>query len=482
MTVRVKLIIVLTLILVTAFISLSLFNYNESRKNIRKDIVNSSLPLTRDNIYSEIQTVLMRPLFVSSLMANDTFLKDWAAGGEKDVSKIKRYLDEIQDRYGFFTAFFVSAKTGKYYYPGGVLKTISPEDDHDVWYYDFVSSGEKHDLDVDSNEAADNILTVFINHRLVSESGELLGVTGVGLKMDDVSRLLKFFSTKYGKTIFLVDRNGLVQVHHKVGLIEQINLRHMPGHGKIASQVLSTSAEPATYEFEFDGDRIFLTARYIPELEWLLIVEQNENVLLDAARKNFVRTIVVGGIATLFIVVLSILVVNHFQLRLEDQAESDELTGLGNRRSFARVFESTVSGLKKKPRPFSIILLDVDGFKLVNDKSGHIEGDRILKQISSIIKSSVRDSDFCARWGGDEFLLLIDGEIDLAFDVAERIREAVSGAGNEYLLTSDSGVKVTVSCGVARYSDEDTLDSLIARADKAMYESKMQGKDMVMRG
>ena len=85
MTVRVKLITALSLILVTAFISLSLFNYNESRKKIREDIVNSSLPLTRDNIYSEIQTVLMRPLFVSSLMASDTFLMDWASDGEHDL-------------------------------------------------------------------------------------------------------------------------------------------------------------------------------------------------------------------------------------------------------------------------------------------------------------------------------------------------------------------------------------------------------------
>ena len=482
MTVRVKLITALSLILVTAFISLSLFNYNESRKKIREDIVNSSLPLTRDNIYSEIQTVLMRPLFVSSLMASDTFLMDWASDGEHDLGKIKRYLKEIQDRYGFFSSFFVSAKTGKYYYSGGVLKTVSKQNEHDVWYYDFLRSGEQHDLDVDSNEAADNILTVFINHRLVNESGALLGVTGVGLKMGDVSRLLKLFSEKYGKTIFLVDGNGLVQVHHKVGLIEQINLRHMPGHAKIATQVLNTSSEPSTYEFEFNGDRIFLTARYIPELEWILIVEQNETVLLDAARHNLVRTIIVGGLATLFIVILSILVVNHFQLRLEKQAETDELTGLGNRRSFERYFESTVVASTKANRPLSIILLDIDGFKLVNDICGHLEGDRILKQISGIVSSSVRGGDFCSRWGGDEFLLLVDGGIDIAFDIAQRIRKGVANAAEDNFILNESGLEITVSCGVAQYSGEDTLDTLIARADKAMYASKTQGKDMVVKG
>lgn len=84
--------------------------------------------------------------------------------------------------------------------------------------------------------------------------------------------------------------------------------------------------------------------------------------------------------------------------------------------------------------------------------------------------------------GEDEFLLLVDGEIDLAFDVAERIRAAVADACNEDLVSSDCGEKVTVSCGVAQYADADTLDSLIVRADKAMYESKAQGKDKVIKG
>ncbi|WP_432735417.1 sensor domain-containing diguanylate cyclase [Maridesulfovibrio sp. FT414] len=484
MSVRLKMITVLTMILVGAFISLSLYNYSESRKSIRNEIVNSSLPLTRDNIYSEIQSGLMRPLFVSSLMANDTFLKDWTVSGEKDLSKIERYLSEIQEQYGFFSAFFVSAKTGKYYYPGGVLKTISKDDSHDVWFYDFVASGEDHAFDVDTNEAAQNVLTIFINHRLVGDDGELLGVTGVGLKMDNVARLLKSFSEKYGKVIFLIDGMGLVQVHHNIGLVEEINIRNMPGLGRIATQVLNTSAEPRVYEFETGGEKVHLTARYIPELEWILVVEQNEAPLLNSARENFIRTVVVGGIATLFIVLLSVLVINHFQLRLERLAETDELTGLGNRRAFEARVDSAIVQFEKNARPFSVVLLDLDGFKQVNDVFGHVEGDNVLRRIASVLGNSVRESDFCARWGGDEFIILVDGDINLAVSISERIREAVVGCDR---CVPDSagdspGERVTVSCGAAQYSDGDTLDSLTGRADAAMYRSKESGKNRVLEG
>ncbi len=477
MSVRIKLMAVLTMILVAAFITLSLFNYNESRKRVRNEIVNSSLPLTRDNIYSEIQAGLMRPMFVSSLMANDTFLKDWAVDGERDLSKIKRYLSEIQSEYGFFSSFFVSAKTGKYYHSDGILKTLSPEDEHDVWFYDFINSGANHDFDVDTNEAANDILTIFINHRIEGDKGELLGVTGVGLKMDNVSRLLDEFSKKYGKTIYLIDGTGLVQVHHNVGMIEEINIRHMPGHARVATQVLNTSAVPAMYDFEFDGDTVYLTARYIPELEWILIVEQSEEALLDSAKDNFIRTLEIGGLATLVIVLLSLLVVNHFQLRLEKQAETDELTGIANRRAFERRINSAISLNLNILRPFSLVLLDLDGFKEVNDTYGHVEGDLVLKRISEAIMGSIRNSDFCARWGGDEFIILVDGEADQAKAIAERIRLAV-----EEMSETNSEAGVTISCGVAQYADGDSLDSLTKRADTAMYNSKERGRNTITEG
>ncbi|CCO25374.1 sensor domain-containing diguanylate cyclase [Maridesulfovibrio hydrothermalis] len=482
MSVRVKLILVLTAILVGAFISLSVFNYNVSRQNARDEMLNSALPLTRDNIYSEIQAGLMRPLFVSSLMANDTFLKDWTKSGETDVLQIMRYLDEIKNKYGFFSSFFVSAKSGKYFYSQGILKVISPRDSRDDWFYKFINSNAAYDLNVDNNEADKNILTIFINHRVEDKDGNLLGVTGVGLKMDNVSKLLKSFSEKYSKMIFLVDPQGTVQAHHEVYQIEHTNIKDVPGLSEIADQVLATVYnDPATYECVVDGEKILLTARYIPELEWFLIVEQRESEMLQSARGNFQRTLIIGGLATVLIVILSIFTVNYFQLRLEKQANTDELTGVANRRAFEIRVGDAINTFFKTGKLFSIILLDVDCFKQVNDLYGHIEGDAALKKISTLITGAIREIDMCARWGGDEFIILVAGDGEQAVAIAERIRSSVDSSHCCEKCAKTEDVKITVSCGVAQYAEGDSLDSLTRRADQAMYESKKQGRNVVVK-
>ncbi len=483
MSLRLKLISALTTILVVAFISVSLFNYNVSRDSARDEIQHSALPLTRDNIYSEMQSGLMRPLFVSSLMANDIFLKDWVAEGETDVVKIMRYLGEIRDKYGFFTSFFVSAKTNDYYYYDGVLKTVSRHDRHDVWYYDFVDSGMSYDFDVDSNEAADDILTIFINHRVEDRAGNLLGVVGVGLKMDQVAGLLKTFTEKYSKNIFLVDPKGVVQAHTDKELIENLNINDVPGIGSIASDVLEMDRDnPALFKYKNGDETVHLTARFIPEFHWFLIVEQNESIAMKAARDNFIRTLSIGALATLLIILLSIVSINHFQGRLEVQANTDELTGVANRRSFEKRVDSAMTKCTKDGSPFSVVLLDIDGFKVVNDTCGHNEGDRVIKEVCTVINSSIRDSDLCARWGGDEFIILVHGDSEQAAIIAERIRESVEKTSvcAEMSDKNDGGIMVTVSCGVAQYVCGDSLDSLNLRADKAMYESKDQGKNRVV--
>ena len=134
-SIRTRLILVLTLILLSGFFITNVISYRASKHQIHSSIVENSLPLARDNIYSEIQRDLARPIFVSSLMANDTFLKDWVRTGEKQTDQIIRYLTEIQEKYGFFSSFFVSDVKNNYYHFKGILKQVHLDDAHDVWYY-----------------------------------------------------------------------------------------------------------------------------------------------------------------------------------------------------------------------------------------------------------------------------------------------------------------------------------------------------------
>jgi len=475
-TIKSKLILALSAIMFVAVAGISLVNYEITRDSIRDELLTSGLPLTRDNIYSELHRELMRPIFVSSLMSRDTFLRDWSLGGEKDQDKIKKYLSEIRDRYGFFTSFYVSDESRKYYVPDGVLKRISRMNLHDVWYYEFVARGVEYDLDVDTNEAADSALTIFINYRVEDYAGSLLGVAGVGLKMDWVAGLLQSFREKYGRRVYLVDPFGSIQVHSDKRLVGKGSIHQMEGIKDIAEKILDVHDEPASFEYDAGGQHVLLSVRYIPEFNWVLLVEQDEQEALGTARMNMVRTVAIGVVAWLVIIGITAVAVNHYQSRLESMAVTDPLTGASNRRELEGRFDRAVSRHRRGRGIFSLVLLDLDGFKSVNDQSGHLQGDEILAGVVHEVRGTLRPDDLLARWGGDEFVILAQGDLGEVAVLADRARKAVADAA---LSGEGAEGKVTVSCGVAEYREGDSLDTLTARADAAVYRAKALGRNRV---
>lgn len=464
LSVKTKLIAALSAIMFVAVAAISSVNYMVSRDAVREELLSSSLPLTRDNIFSELHRALMEPLSLSSLMARDTFLLDWTLDGEQDKSKIIKYLSEVRDKYGFLTTFFVSEKTGLYYYPDGVLKRISRMDLHDVWYYEFVARGVEHDLDVDTSEAEGGRLTLFINYKVRSYDGELLGVAGIGLRLDWVTDILASFEKKYGRRVSLVDAFGTVQVHSDLSLVETANIRAMPGISSVASKVLALRDEPDSFQYPLNGTTILLSARYLPEFDWVLLVEQDEARALESVRHILVLTLAGGFAAWLVIIAVTTLAVNHFQGRLEVMAITDPLTGAANRREFERRFGRAVSRQSRFGDVFCVVLIDLDRFKIVNDTKGHLEGDRVLVAVADAIRATIRPDDMLARWGGDEFIVLARGSAQECSSLASRIRSAMRDASG-----------VDASCGVARHMPGEDLDATTARADKAVYRAKAAG-------
>ena len=416
----------MAVILLSSVIASSFINFKLSRDAIRAELMNSSLPLTRDNIYSELHGKLMNPIVVASSMANDTFLHEWAMGGETNATRVVLYLDQIKQRYRLFSTFFVSSRTGRYYYYDGILKTLSTKDDHDQWYYNFINSGGEYVLDVDSNQASDNTLTIFINFRVQDASGKLLGVTGVGLQMGMFSKLLKETEQKFGRKVFFVDNTGLVQAHPDPKAIQALNLNDIPGTRELAPSILNSKKEPASFQYDTGSGHHLLTCRYIPEFKWFLVVDQDETEALAAIRESFMRTIAIGLLSAIVVIIITLATVNKYQKKLEGMALTDELTGAANRRALEKQFKLACYKTGRGAGPFSIVLIDVDGLKRVNDKHGHLAGDNLIKSVAHLAQENTRPTDLMARWGGDEFIILADCGIDEAEIMAERIRLAVS--------------------------------------------------------
>jgi diguanylate cyclase (GGDEF)-like protein len=163
---------------------------------------------------------------------------------------------------------------------------------------------------------------------------------------------------------------------------------------------------------------------------------------------------------------------------VERQAVVDGLTGLANRRRCEGSLTAEIARAQRLGAPFTLVLADLDDFKAVNDRNGHVVGDDVLRGFASVLRATVRDTDLAGRWGGEEFMLLLPGT-DAAggVELADRVRKAL--AERTFLGRGGAIVTVTCSFGVAEHRLGDDERELIASADRALYRAKREGKNRV---
>ena len=160
------------------------------------------------------------------------------------------------------------------------------------------------------------------------------------------------------------------------------------------------------------------------------------------------------------------------------QASTDPLTGAANRRAVERELEREVRRGDRYERPFSLVMLDLDNFKAVNDRHGHETGDRVLQETVAVVSRWLREVDTLARWGGEELMVLApETGVGGARELAERIRRAVEKHPFPVL-----GAGLTASFGVASFRPGEEASALIRRADRALYQAKETGRNRIQHG
>jgi diguanylate cyclase (GGDEF)-like protein len=168
--------------------------------------------------------------------------------------------------------------------------------------------------------------------------------------------------------------------------------------------------------------------------------------------------------------------------KLEQLATTDPLTGIGNRRRMTEQINKELERSRRFKHPLSLLMLDIDHFKTVNDSYGHEAGDRALIAVSKILAAGMRSVDMASRFGGEEFVLLMpETDIQVAGNAAERLRAQIAALQ----IPGDGGemITLTISIGVAAsdtHGTPDTASSLLSRADKALYRAKHGGRDRVV--
>ena len=167
---------------------------------------------------------------------------------------------------------------------------------------------------------------------------------------------------------------------------------------------------------------------------------------------------------------------------LNVEAFTDKLTAIPNRRAFDHRIDELFDSYHDEGQVFSLLIIDIDHFKLFNDTHGHATGDRVLKYVASVMKGDIKGNDMLARYGGEEFVVLLPSTTyDGAISVGNSLREKISGIK---LVDSNDQEKslghVTVSIGAAVNTSHDDTDSIVERADKALYLAKEKGRNLVM--
>lgn len=473
MTNKYRLLLIITSLLVVGFFLTSFVSYKIAIDASKNELKYKSLPLSSDNIFSEIQRDILKPNIVSSLMANDTFMRNWIMNGEQDLSLIQNYLATIKSKYNTSSSFLVSDKTKNYYYSKGFLKKISPTHPRDIWFYRVKNAVDEYESNIDADMAANDSLTIFINYRVYDFKNNFIGVTGVGLKTSHVSELLETYKAKYNHNIYFVNNASQIVLSAK-------NFRRtVPAELKnfFASAIKDYNRRDITkFEYEFEGEEYLLNVRYIDELNLYLFVDANENYFSKEIQDSLYINILIFVILIIAVIGLILFNIDYYQNRLEILAKSDKLTTLANRHAFDSIFDRTFHSLRKDDTSLSLILMDIDNFKSINDTFGHLTGDLVLKEVAAVLKSTFRQKDIIARWGGEEFIVLLPNvNHKNAFALAEKLRLAIF---NDKSFNSIIQKSLTVSLGVVTKLEFESKEEFFKRVDDKLYEAKKAGKNI----
>lgn len=208
------------------------------------------------------------------------------------------------------------------------------------------------------------------------------------------------------------------------------------------------------------------------------LIVSREQSSRQARQLRWNAVVVVAGVCVITLLIYFLLANFKYRQRLIKLASVDGLTGLANRRRIAQVAAAALESAKSTGRPLCIAIIDMDHFKVINDRCGHATGDYVLKEFARVGAEAVREPDTLGRWGGEEFLLVMpETTLDAAAANLERVRTLVYGIR---LPASGAGLQVSLSAGLAAFDPSvKSLDELIARADGALYSAKNAGRDLV---
>jgi len=295
--------------------------------------------------------------------------------------------------------------------------------------------------------------------------------------------LFESIRDKPNGSIALVRQDGTLMA--RTPQVESMIGKSIAAGALIGTLIKERSRGDVIKRSDIDGRERLLSYESMPDYPLIAVVTADmEDILLPSYAYTTYACMVALAL-TLFMIAIAIQALTYLRLveethlKLANEAATDSLTNVANRRSLLRFAGSEVLRAQRYGRPLSLLMLDLDRFKEVNDQFGHLWGDEVLKQTATAIQSVLRNTDFLGRYGGEEFAVIMPETVTAeAASVAERIRERV---GQILIDTGNDKIGMSVSVGVASLAPEDPdVQALINRADAALYSAKREGRNCVV--
>ena len=344
-------------LVVTGFIASTVISYQTSYK-IAVENTEEISQRTSDMVYNKISNYFATPIRVSQTMAKDELLcrllteREEANGAEVE-QVISSYLKTYQEEYEYDTAFLITASDGTYYTAQGLDRVLTEDNEENDWYYSFLESDNEYALDIDNDEiaGAENAQTFFVDYKVKNAQNEVLGVVGVGIKLEDVQEMIRDINVEsYGTEAYLVDEDGKVMISRSFeaeesakednGNVTAKEPAKEDNEEAVAEKAIKQDNEEVTEDTQenfFDGEdkekmrkpilglkgtddvtqlwnenadpqkEEFVVARYIPELSWYLIIQRNNQEQITKIYSQIYKNLAITGV----LLVLLLVVINH---------------------------------------------------------------------------------------------------------------------------------------------------------------------------
>lgn len=457
----------LLFIIMLISVSASIVSCIISIRQVATEISTSSSHVIGHIVNDHIENMFLRPITVTETMSKDYSLQNYMRrSNEQNMqveTKMVSFLESIRSGFDYQMVYAVCEQSRAYYTYDGFIKTIDPEHDAaDSWYQEFVSSGQRYALKLDTDEANNWGLSVFVNTSVLDKDGSLLGVCGVGLEMGELQQQLAEFEERYNINISLADRSGQILINTDTDQIGKVLL--------LPEELENVSADEFHLETQNGFPRL---TKLIENLDWYLVIDD-----LAPERVNLSKVIVPNvaiSLAGLFMLAVAFSVITIRERKISGEllekrktSLSDELTGLKNRRALQE--DSKQIEQSGTLHQLTVILMDLNGLKTANDTLGHQAGDELIIGTAQCLIQSMQDFGQLYRTGGDEFIAILNC-------TEEELEKILSKF--DHLASSWRGSRVgpiSTARGVVRCADYPHLNfvAIVDMADRRMYENKKQ--------